>query len=136
MLALACVLELLQVSFTSTRRGPTHVITVRLTGPQDMESSVSPPASVHRGLRNSSLYKTPYLSKKFIYIYLTLTFVQTSWPPIRFKGCKSSEDHVTQVFIESMYRALARPFAHAIAGNFSFSSFGAESGHFRLSARR
>ncbi|CAL1129550.1 unnamed protein product [Cladocopium goreaui] len=35
------------------------------------------------------------------------------------------------VFIESMYRALARPYAQAIAGNFSFAHFG-ESGHFRL----
>lgn len=30
-----------------------------------------------------------------------------------------------------MYRALARPYAQAIAGNFSFAHFG-ESGHFRL----
>jgi len=36
------------------------------------------------------------------------------------------------VFIESMYRALARPYAQAIAGNFSSSTFGSESGTFRL----
>lgn len=39
-----------------------------------------------------------------------------------------------EVFIESMYRALARPYAQAIAGNFSSSTFGSESGTFRSAA--
>lgn len=42
----------------------------------------------------------------------------------------------TEVFIESMYRALARPYAQAIAGNFSFARFGVESGHFRSTAMK